>query len=60
MIIIRTRQISPNVFNRSRRLTLIIEYEHNEQMPQWYRFCHQQNIAYLAYRTILPIFTITG
>ena len=57
MIIIRTRQISPTILTRPKRITLVIEYEYGEQIPQWYRFCQQQAIPYLAYRTILPSFT---
>ena len=60
MIIIRTRQISPIILTRPKRITLVIEYEYGEQLPQWYRFCHQQVISYLAYRTILPLFTTPG
>ncbi|CAF0856852.1 unnamed protein product [Rotaria sordida] len=56
MIIIRTRQISSIIITRPKRLTLIIEYEYGEQIPQWYRFCQQQFISYLAYKTILPSF----
>ncbi|CAF4701264.1 unnamed protein product, partial [Rotaria sp. Silwood2] len=56
MIIIRTRQISSTIITRPKRLTLIIEYECGEQIPQWYRFCQQQFISYLAYKTILPSF----
>jgi hypothetical protein len=60
MIIIRTRQISPLILTRPKRLTLVIEYEYGEQMPQWYRFCQQQIISYVAYKTILPSFTAPG
>ena len=60
MIIIRTRQISPTIIHRPKRLTLVVEYEYGEQMQQWYRFCHQHTLAYLAYRTILPSFTASG
>ncbi|CAF3525760.1 unnamed protein product [Rotaria sp. Silwood1] len=56
MIIIRTRQISSTIITRPKRLTLIIEYEYGEQIPQWYRFCQQQFISYLAYKTMLPSF----
>ncbi len=57
MVIIRTRQISPAIITRPKRLTLVIEYEYGEQIQQWYRFCQQQIISYLAYKTILPSFT---
>jgi hypothetical protein len=60
MIIIRTRQILPTIIIRPKRLTLVIEYEYGEQMPQWYRFCQQQIISYIAYKTILPSFTTPG
>lgn len=60
MIIIRTRQISPMIITRPKRLTLIIEYEYTEQIQHWYRFCQQHIISYLAYRTILPSFTVPG
>lgn len=60
MIIIRTRQISPTIIVRPKRITLVIEYEYTEQIQQWYRFCQQQIISYLAYRTILPSFTAPG
>jgi hypothetical protein len=60
MIIIRTRQISPTIVTRLKRITLVIEYEYGEQIQQWYRFCQQQMISYLAYRTILPSFTAPG
>lgn len=60
MIIIRTRQISPSVITRPKRLTLIIEYEYGEQMPQWYQYCQQQSIAYMAYKTVLPSFIPPG
>lgn len=56
MIIIRTRQISPIILTRSKRIILVIEYEYGEQIQQWYRFCQQQMISYLAYKTILPLF----
>jgi len=57
MVIIRTRQISPTIINRPKRLTLVIEYEYGEQIQQWYRVCQQQIISYIAYKTILPSFT---
>ena len=38
----------------------MIEYEFGEQMPQWYQFCREQTLAYLAYRTILPTFVVPG
>lgn len=60
MIIIRTRQISSSIITRPKRLTLVIEYEYIEQMQHWYRFCQQQVIAYLAYKTILPSFVPPG
>ncbi|CAM4776317.1 unnamed protein product [Rotaria magnacalcarata] len=56
MIIIRTRQISSTIITRPKRLTLVIEYEYGEQIPHWHRFCQQQCISYLAYKTILPSF----
>ncbi|UJR31287.1 hypothetical protein I4U23_018787 [Adineta vaga] len=56
MLIIRTRQISPAIILRPKRLTLVIEYEYGEQILQWDRFCQQQTIAYMAYKTILPTF----
>ncbi|CAF1161152.1 unnamed protein product [Adineta ricciae] len=56
MLIIRTRQISPEVILRPKRLTLVIEYEYGEQILQWCRLCQQQNIPYIAYKTILPTF----
>ena len=57
MIIIRTRQISPMIITRPKRLTLVIEYEYGEQIQQWYRFCQKQSLSYIAYKTILPSFT---
>ncbi|CAF4127665.1 unnamed protein product [Rotaria sp. Silwood2] len=54
MIIIRTRQISSKIITRPKQLTLIIEYEYEEQISQSYRFCQQQFISYLAYKTMLP------
>ncbi|CAF0966550.1 unnamed protein product [Adineta steineri] len=56
MIIIRTRQISSTIIVRPKRLTLVIEYEYGEQILQWYQFCQQQIISYIAYKTILPSF----
>ena len=60
MIIIRTRQLSPNIVNRPKRLTLIIEYEYGEQLQHWQRFCQQHCLSYLGYRTVLPSFTAPG
>ena len=60
MLIIRTRQISPEVILRPKRLTLVIEYEYGEQILQWSRLCQQQNIPYIAYKTILPTFIPPG
>ncbi|CAF0860132.1 unnamed protein product [Adineta ricciae] len=60
MLIIRTRQISPEVILRPKRLTLVIEYEYGEQILQWCRLCQQQNIPYIAYKTILPTFIPSG
>ena len=60
MMIIRTRQLSPNIVHRPKRLTLIIEYEYGEQLQHWQRFCQQHSLSYLGYRTILPSFTAPG
>ena len=60
MIIIRTRQISSTIIARPKQLSLVIEYEYSDQISQWYRFCQQQIISYLAYKTILPSFIPPG